>query len=225
MSMVDNLGGWLGNDGLMKMRLDGYRPAYSDDMPSTVYGDNGILLLAYWAMLNKEKAKTMREQINWTLSLLEEKPGLFNRNPKRQDLRDYKDNTVGILYLSQLLDLRYHVAIWRYGKAHCYNYQNIKPYTPIIQTQYQGSMVALIQIVARQESPSMVNKVWLAGSVALSTDRLQVFLIIKNLDMAGYKDKAYLLARGKFLKGFNLPHEIKTYFREPSHPCRVTLGV
>jgi hypothetical protein len=223
--ITDSLDDWVAQDGLLRLNLKDRAKPFAGDL-ETIHSENGILWVAYLALVRPSWAKANKQQIDDTIAYTESfgRKGLYDRHHGNQRLRNAKDSYIGTLWLSVQLSLRYHKDIYNYGKSHAWNYQNIKSDLPRIETQMQGSFVGLVK--ATQRVPlSLIEKTWLAGAICWSTDLLQVYIMTRILDECGYHDKMYMLARGKFLKRFNLAHEIKVFFADPSHPCRVALGV
>lgn len=229
---------YLAQDGLMKLTPENQRPPFPGRRLTTADNDNGILFLAYCEALLRDPILT-KSETNLVIERLQVLPGLYNRNPGRDERHESHDNYVGIMYLSTRYGLNHSKHILDYGVRNGFTFDNVVPGRFNLRRWRQGKDIAFYKL-CNGFMPTPIQTFWLLGSILFnafqkpekSSENLMCWLRLKTLDLVKVEDP-YLNVALKFLKHIwikalirktsskGLEKLMEIYFRDPNHPCRI----
>jgi hypothetical protein len=244
---------FIAGDGLMRLPYDSLREPFPGQTKTTTPNDNGILFSVYYYFLldhHECLEPEDRERFYDSIKSLEKNhtPGLYNRNPGRNDDYEALDNYVAICAGSVLFDFSFQRDICDYGDRNGYIFNNVSDSETYLHQWRQGAEIAYYQLCAGR-MPQLWNLIWFYLSFVVSafyseeksSEHLLTWLRLKSLERAYLKVKqgspwflwaywfSFLFATiWKYgllrqTSGRGIERELVIYFRQ-AHDPHVVLG-
>jgi hypothetical protein len=222
--------------------LDDIRGPFPGAEKATVSNDNGVLFLGLYLFIRQASGDNISNwdnRVEYIISSLARAPGLFCRNPKRNDRREAVDNYCGIVALCSLLGLKQHLTdIYEWGEKHGYTFNNEAPEEFSISRWRQPGEVAFYKF-AGGVWPDPVSYVWFIGSIIFNafqdetttSEHMCMWLRLKSIRsefMPNLYRGFYELAKWFWIwklerktNGLGMEKIFDIYFQNKEHPCVV----
>ena len=232
---------YLAEDGLMSLNPNAFKPPYKEHFPQTSNGDNGILVRAEFEWLIQDVINrtdfiraVMRTQH-------ESVPGLFHRNPGRDNYVQSHDNWIG---QSAGLILFDDTVIMETAMKHWPIWNNVDPGKVSLKSRhtpsgvFQGHVLFLMYLAAGK-TPHWVYTVWHILNLIYSrlgykewdhnSEHLLCWLRIKaidkRMDLVGKRLRPFVKWSHDMYKRWRIKHGGITHtfnrYYGGDHPCSV----
>lgn len=184
---------WISEDGLGLLSYHGDRAPCEGFHRRTAGNDNGILFITYFYYICYTRDIVDTEDSTRFLRAVKDlqvEPGLYNRNPGRDDGPDALDNYVAIAAGSALFGLPFAADLVDYGVRHGWTYDNTRPGVFSLRRWRQASDVAHYKISAFYP-PAIWEWIWLVGGIihnsfqkeGTTSEHLMTWLRLKSIDI------------------------------------------
>lgn len=206
---------------------------------NTVKNENGILFHSYMmlagAMVYGKKAiEPFRDGTKETIELLQDGPGVFNRNIGVSKMEAF-DNYLGICGLSRLYGFKkYPKEILTHGKKNFYNYSQDGKWH--IESQHQLGEIMIYKLAAGDDiNPILMTAFCTGMNLGVKSEKKSSsqallqwlrFYIVRTSDFGGISDAIWQHFKPGFQEAYkkkwkNMGNVARKYFWDPHPLCRL----